>query len=62
MPHFFNVFDRTATARSIHKPHHRDAQVIRHLLGKDHFVANGAIVRATTDRKVISNHNDGALV
>ena len=57
MSHFFDVLDRTAATRAVNQPHQRNPQVIGHLFGEDHLVADGAIVGAPPHREVVPHHH-----
>ena len=54
-----DVAHRAATARAVHQAHHGQAQVVRHLLGKDQLVAHGAVAGAAAHGEVVAHHHYG---
>ncbi len=45
---------------AIHEPDHRQAQVMRHLLGVDQLVAHGAVIGAAAYREVVADQHHRA--
>ncbi|MOA22057.1 hypothetical protein D3C78_1425870 [compost metagenome] len=53
----FDIAHRTATARAVHQPQERQAQVVRHAFGLDQLVADRAVVGAATHGEIIGGHH-----
>ncbi|MNM69566.1 hypothetical protein D3C81_811640 [compost metagenome] len=57
-----DIAHRAATARAIDQPHHRQAQVVGHLLGVDQLVAHRAVVGAAAHGEVIPHQHGGSAI
>ena len=62
MTHFFNILNRASSARTVDEAHQRNAQIARHLFGKNHLVTNSTIICTAAHSEVIAHQYNRSLI
>ena len=62
MAQFLDIPDRATTTRTVDQTHQRQPQIAGHDFGKNHFVADCAIIGTTAHGEIVPHHDNRALL
>ena len=61
MAESFDILDRAAATRSVNESHQGEPEITRHHLGKNHLVADRAVVSTAAYGEIVADHDNRPL-